>query len=99
MTRGEKVAVVGPNGSGKTTLVKLLCRLYDPDSGRIMLNGRNIDDIDPAGYRRLFSVVFQNFMLYYLSAVDNIRLGDAEREGGDGKGPECRGNDRPARAP
>ena len=78
ITSGEKVAVVGPNGSGKTTLVKLLCRLYDPDSGRIMLNGRNIDDIDPAGYRRLFSVVFQNFMLYYLSAGDNIRLGDAE---------------------
>jgi len=78
ITRGEKIAVVGPNGSGKTTLVKLLCRLYDPDSGRIMLNGRNIGDIDPAGYRRLFSVVFQNFMLYFLSAVDNIRLGDAD---------------------
>ncbi|MFN2313252.1 MAG: ABC transporter ATP-binding protein [Bacteroidales bacterium] len=78
ITRGEKVAVVGPNGSGKTTLVKLLCRLYDPDSGRIMLNGRNIDAIDPSGYRRLFSVVFQDFMLYFLSAGDNIRLGAAE---------------------
>ena len=78
ITSGEKIAVVGPNGSGKTTLVKLLCRLYDPDSGRIMLNGRNVNDIDPVGYRRLFSVVFQNFMLYYLSAGDNIRLGDAE---------------------
>ncbi len=75
INRGEKIAVVGPNGSGKTTLVKLLCRLYDPDSGRIMLNGRNIDTIDPAGYRKLFSVVFQNFMLYYLSAGENIRLG------------------------
>ena len=78
ITRGEKLAVVGPNGSGKTTLVKLLCRLYDPDSGRIMLNGRNIDTIDPAGYRKLFSVVFQNFMLYFLSAGDNIRLGTAD---------------------
>ncbi len=78
IARGEKVAVVGPNGSGKTTLVKLLCRLYDPDSGRIMLNGSNIDAIDPAGYRQLFSVVFQNFMLYFLSAGDNIRLGAAE---------------------
>ncbi len=78
ITRGEKVAVVGPNGSGKTTLVKLLCRLYDPDGGRILLNGRNITSIDPDAYRKLFSVVFQNFMLYYLSAGDNIRLGSAE---------------------
>lgn len=80
ISRGEKIAVVGPNGSGKTTLIKLLCRLYDPDSGRIMVNGRNIDTIDPAGYRKLFSVVFQNFMLYYLSAGDNIRLGEARDE-------------------
>ena len=78
ISRGEKVAVVGPNGSGKTTLVKLLCRLYDPDGGRILLNGRNINEIDPDAYRKLFSVVFQNFMLYYLSAGDNIRLGNAE---------------------
>ncbi len=80
ISRGEKIAVVGPNGSGKTTLVKLLCRLYDPDSGRIMINGRNIDTFDPVGYRKLFSVVFQNFMLYYLSAGDNIRLGEAPGE-------------------
>jgi len=78
ISRGEKVAVVGPNGSGKTTLVKLLCRLYDPESGRIMLNGMDITGIDPDGYRSLFSVVFQNFMLYYLSAADNIRLGNTE---------------------
>ncbi|MDM8004257.1 MAG: ABC transporter ATP-binding protein [Bacteroidota bacterium] len=74
--RGEKVAVVGPNGSGKTTLVKLLCRLYDPDNGRIKVNGADAASIDPDSYRGLFSVVFQNFMLYYLSAGDNIRLGD-----------------------
>ncbi len=76
--RGEKIAVVGPNGSGKTTLVKLLCRLYDPDGGRILLNGKDISTMDPAGYRRLFSVVFQNFMLYYLTAGENIRLGERE---------------------
>jgi len=85
ISRGEKIAVVGPNGSGKTTLVKLLCRLYDPDSGCIMLNGRNIDTIDPAGYRKLFSVVFQNFMLYYLSAGDNIRLGEAQGDADVGR--------------
>ena len=85
ISRGEKIAVVGPNGSGKTTLVKLLCRLYDPDSGRILLNGRDISTMDPALYRRLFSVVFQNFMLYFLTAGENISLsssggsGDPER--------------------
>lgn len=79
--RGEKIAVVGPNGSGKTTLVKLLCRLYDPDSGRILLNGSDTATLDPAAYRRLFSVVFQNFMLYYLNAGDNIRLSSDEQRG------------------
>jgi ATP-binding cassette subfamily B protein len=84
ISRGEKVAIVGPNGSGKTTLVKLLCRLYDPDSGSVMLNGVNAASLDPASYRKLFSVVFQNFMLYYLSAGDNIRLGsDVSAEKGD----------------
>ncbi|MHC1731149.1 MAG: ABC transporter ATP-binding protein [Bacteroidales bacterium] len=75
ITRGEKVAIVGPNGSGKTTLVKLLCRLYDPDEGRITVNGTDASTLAPSSYRRLFSVVFQNFMLYFLSAGDNIRLG------------------------
>lgn len=75
ITRGEKVAIVGPNGSGKTTLVKLLCRLYDPDEGSITINGTDVSTLAPSSYRRLFSVVFQNFMLYFLSAGDNIRLG------------------------
>lgn len=75
ISNGEKVAIVGPNGSGKTTLVKLLCRLYDPDSGSVTVNGVNATSIEPLSYRKLFSVVFQNFMLYYLSAGDNIRLG------------------------
>jgi ATP-binding cassette subfamily B protein len=76
ITKGEKVAIVGPNGSGKTTLAKLLCRLYDPDSGQISLNGQSIDTYDLHEYRKLFSVVFQDFMLYYLTAGDNIRLAD-----------------------
>ena len=78
--RGEKVAVVGPNGSGKTTLVKILCRLYDPDSGSIELGGVNIDQFDPNEYRQLFSVVFQDYMLYYLSAAENIGLNDMSDE-------------------
>ncbi len=88
--RGEKVAIVGPNGSGKTTLVKLLCRLYDPDEGRVMVNGSDASSLDPASYRRLFSVVFQNFMLYYLSAGENIMLGS--RDSGDGGDHADRGD-------
>jgi ATP-binding cassette subfamily B protein len=80
INRGEKIAVVGPNGSGKTTLVKLLCRLYDPDAGCIRINGEDTRELLPQDYRRLFSVVFQNFMLYYLSARDNIRLGSADKD-------------------
>jgi ATP-binding cassette subfamily B protein len=80
INRGEKVAIVGPNGSGKTTLVKLLCRLYDPGEGRITVNGTDAATVEPSSYRRLFSVVFQNFMLYYLSAGDNIRLGGSVGE-------------------
>jgi ATP-binding cassette subfamily B protein len=76
IARGEKVGIIGPNGSGKTTLAKLLCRLYDPDSGRISLDGEGIDRYDLQEYRKLFSVVFQDFMLYYLTAGDNIRLAD-----------------------
>ncbi|MDX9773083.1 MAG: ABC transporter ATP-binding protein [Bacteroidales bacterium] len=76
--KGEKIAIVGPNGSGKTTLVKLLCRLYDPDSGCIRVNGVDVSNLHPVAYRKVFSVVFQNFMLYYLSAGDNIGLGSAD---------------------
>jgi ATP-binding cassette subfamily B protein len=87
--RGEKVAIVGPNGSGKTTLVKLLCRLYDPDAGRITVNGTDAASINPDSFRGLFSVVFQNFMLYYLSAGDNIRLGDTRQPAAGSPQPEA----------
>jgi len=74
--KGETVALVGANGAGKTTLVRLMCRLYDPQAGKIMIDGNDIRNIDPEKYRRFFSVVFQDFMLYNLSAGDNIRAGD-----------------------
>ena len=73
---GETIALVGANGAGKSTLVRLLCRLYDPAEGKITLDGKNITHMDPASYRKLFSVIFQDFMLYNLSAGDNIRMGD-----------------------
>ena len=57
---GEKLALVGLNGAGKTTLVRLLCGFYDPDRGRVLLNGRDIRDFDRREYYRLFSAVFQD---------------------------------------
>ncbi len=73
---GEVTALVGPNGSGKTTLVKLLCRLYDPTSGAITLDGVDLRSFDVDGLRRDISVVFQDYSRYQLSARENIRLGD-----------------------
>lgn len=72
---GEKLSVVGLNGAGKTTFIKLLCRLYDADSGEILLDGVNIRDYDYDEYMKLFSVVFQDFKLLAFSAQDNILLG------------------------
>lgn len=73
---GKKIAVVGMNGSGKTTLVKLLCRLYDPDSGQILLNGKDIRQFDYDEYLRQFSVVFQDFQLLALPLGQNVAGGE-----------------------
>ncbi len=83
--KGEIIALVGPNGAGKSTLVRLLSRLYDPDSGSIFYDGNNIKNMDPDRYRRFLSVVFQDFMLYNLSAGENIRLGDINESETDEK--------------
>jgi ATP-binding cassette subfamily B protein len=74
--KGDIIALVGPNGAGKSTLVRLLCRLYDPDSGSVKYDGDNIMNMDPEEYRKFFSVVFQDFMLYNLKAGENIRMGN-----------------------
>ncbi len=73
---GQVVALVGHNGAGKSTLVKLLCRLYDPDRGRILWDGVDLRDIDLAGLRGRISAVFQDYMEYDLSVADNIAVGD-----------------------
>lgn len=75
---GEKLSVVGLNGAGKTTFIKLLCRLYDVDSGEILLDGINIREYDYDEYMKLFSVVFQDFRLLAFSAADNILLDDED---------------------
>ena len=78
---GEKIALVGHNGAGKTTLVKLLLRLYDPTSGEISLDGRNIKDYKVSAYRRLFGAVFQHFKVFSMSVTENILLrGDITAE-------------------
>ena len=71
-TIGEKLAVVGMNGSGKTTFIKLMCRLYDPTEGEILLNGVNIQKYDYDEYMSIFSVVFQDFRLFSFSLGQNI---------------------------
>lgn len=69
---GERLAVVGPNGSGKTTMIKLLCRLYDPTEGQILLNGIDIRKYNYAEYMNIFSVVFQDFQLLAYSLGQNV---------------------------
>ena len=97
---GETVALVGRNGAGKTTIVKLLGRLYDPDEGQILIDGRDIREYDPEALRQQFAVMFQDYAAYQLSAGENIGVGDVGaggRTGGGGEGGERRrggGGDR-----
>ncbi|MCD8118850.1 MAG: ABC transporter ATP-binding protein/permease [Lachnospiraceae bacterium] len=72
---GGKLAIVGPNGSGKSTFIKLLCRLYDPTEGEILLNGIDIRKYDYDEYRMIFSVVFQDFRLFSFSIAQNVAAG------------------------
>ena len=72
---GKRLAVVGMNGSGKTTFIKLLCRLYDPTEGEILLNGIDIRKYNYAEYMNIFSVVFQDFKLFSLTLGENVASG------------------------
>jgi ATP-binding cassette subfamily B protein len=75
---GEVLALVGENGAGKTTLVKLLSRLYDPDEGRILLDGRDLREYDLFDLRGNIGVIFQDFMRFHLTAAENIAVGRIE---------------------
>ncbi|MCR4642487.1 MAG: ABC transporter ATP-binding protein/permease [Lachnospiraceae bacterium] len=72
ITSGKKQALVGANGAGKTTFVKLLCRLYDPEEGEILLDGKDIREYNYEEYLKLFAYVFQDFKLFSLSLGENI---------------------------
>jgi ATP-binding cassette subfamily B protein len=69
---------VGANGSGKTTLVKLLCRLYDPDQGAVLMDGVDLRRFRVHDLRDQYSVVFQDYALYHLTARENIQFGNIE---------------------
>jgi len=76
---GSFLALAGANGAGKTTLIKLLAQLYQPTQGRILLNGRDAREFDPATVRRHMSILFQDFGRYSMTARENIELGDLQR--------------------
>ena len=75
---GEVLALVGENGAGKTTLVKLLARLYDPDEGRILLDGHDLREYDLEQLRANIGVIFQDFVRYHLTAGENIGVGQID---------------------
>ena len=72
---GQVTALVGANGAGKSTLVKLLTRMYDPDTGAILLDGTPLDAYDLASWRRQIAVVYQDFAQFALTFRENIAVG------------------------
>ena len=77
---GTSLAIVGQNGAGKTTLAKLLCRLYDPTTGSISVDGADLRGLEPGGWRRRLAAVFQDFVRFELSLRENV---DPTREASD----------------
>jgi len=76
INRGDKIAIVGYNGAGKTTLIKLMMRLYDPNEGEILYNGKNIKEYDPVKYRERIGTVFQDYKIFATSIAENVMNGE-----------------------
>ena len=81
ISAGEKLALVGDNGAGKSTLIKLLLRLYDPTEGAILFGGVDLRDLDPKDLRGRIGVLFQDFVRYQFSALENVGLGEVAHIG------------------
>jgi|GEM_PF-823582 ABC transporter, ATP-binding protein len=81
--QGEKVAIVGENGAGKSTLIKLLCRLYDPTSGRLYFQNELYKDLKMDIIRDNISVLFQDFKMYSLPVIDNVLMKEVTEKDGD----------------
>lgn len=79
ISTNQRIALVGENGTGKSTIIKLLCKLYKPDSGKITINGINLNDISSSQLKEIYSVVFQDFSNYSLTLRENIAFGDIEK--------------------
>lgn len=79
LRRGEVVAIVGENGSGKSTLAKVVCGLYAPGQGRLLWDGTDVAELDPAAVRAQVAPVFQDFVRFELSALHNVGIGRADR--------------------
>jgi ATP-binding cassette subfamily B protein len=82
--RGQVLSLVGLNGAGKSTLIKLLCRFYDPDRGRIRWDGVDLRELEVTSLRARISAVFQDFMRYELDVSENIGVGDLDLAGEPG---------------
>lgn len=77
--QGETLALVGENGAGKSTLIKLILGFYKPTRGRILIDGKDLNDIDKQSYQKKISAVFQDFVRYNLSIRENITLGNIDK--------------------
>jgi len=75
LTQGKKLAIVGPTGAGKSTIINLLARFYDPDEGRILVNGHDLRRIPISSWRARLSIVLQDSFLFPMSVKENIRFG------------------------
>lgn len=76
----EKIAIVGHNGAGKSTFIKLLMRLYEPTSGKILYDGTDIKDYSIKAYRNIFGAVFQDFQIYASTLAENVMMGYTSKE-------------------